>query len=160
MHTVSSASLTFIACVSAVECTATVLIPISWQARLILSAISPRLAISTFSNIPGNPRSCYRRLLDQQQGGAVFDRPAILRENPPDPSGARRGAPARGARAGRGGERRGGGRGGGPAPRPPARLRRGPSRARASSARGGASRAGAWRCGPRRQAPPRAPRLT
>jgi hypothetical protein len=36
---------------SAVECTATVAMPISLQARWILSAISPRLAISTFSNI-------------------------------------------------------------------------------------------------------------
>ena len=51
MQTVSSASRTFIAWASAVECTATVLIPISRQARWILSAISPRLAISTFSNI-------------------------------------------------------------------------------------------------------------
>src|SRR6476620_6450164 len=47
MHTVSSARRTCIASLSAVEWTATVLIPISWQARWILSAISPRLAISS-----------------------------------------------------------------------------------------------------------------
>src|SRR4051812_23192833 len=47
MHTVSSARRTCIASASAVECTATVLIPISWQARWMRSAISPRLAISS-----------------------------------------------------------------------------------------------------------------
>src|SRR5262245_47245208 len=51
MQTVSSASRTFIALASAVECTATVLIPISRQARWMRSAISPRLAIRTLSNI-------------------------------------------------------------------------------------------------------------
>src|ERR1700686_3584852 len=87
MHTVSSASRTFIALESAVECTATVLIPISWQARLILSAISPRLAISTFSNIVEKTRA---GSLDQHEGGAVFDRFAILGKNPRDPPGLRR----------------------------------------------------------------------
>src|SRR3954449_7536862 len=48
MHTVSSARRTCIASESAVECTATVLMPISWQARWMRSAISPRLAISSF----------------------------------------------------------------------------------------------------------------
>src|SRR3954466_8793532 len=48
MQTVSSASRTCIASASAVEWTATVLIPISWHARWIRSAISPRLAISSF----------------------------------------------------------------------------------------------------------------
>src|ERR1700686_5436019 len=85
MHTVSSASRTFIALESAVECTATVLIPISWQARLILSAISPRLAISTFSNM-----EAIRRSLDEHQRGAVFDRLAILGQDPGDPPGPRR----------------------------------------------------------------------
>src|SRR5271167_1770461 len=69
MQTLSSASRTFIARASAVECTATVLIPISRQARWIRSAISPRLAIRTFSNI-----SLFARSLDQHQDGAVFDR--------------------------------------------------------------------------------------
>ena len=36
---------------SAVECTATVAMPISLQARRTRSAISPRLAINTLSNI-------------------------------------------------------------------------------------------------------------
>src|SRR6059058_1407329 len=48
MQIASSARRTCIASASAVECTATVLIPISWQARWIRSAISPRLAISSF----------------------------------------------------------------------------------------------------------------
>src|SRR6185436_6735717 len=48
MQIASSASRTCIASVSAVEWTATVLMPISWQARWMRSAISPRLAIRTF----------------------------------------------------------------------------------------------------------------
>src|SRR5579885_1201627 len=51
MHTLSSASLTCMALLSAVEWTATVRIPISRQARWMRNAISPRLAMSTFSNI-------------------------------------------------------------------------------------------------------------
>ena len=51
MQTLSSASRTCMAASSAVECTATVLIPISRQARWIRSAISPRLAMRIFSNI-------------------------------------------------------------------------------------------------------------
>src|SRR5690348_15931148 len=86
MHTVSSARRTFIACESAVECTATVLIPISWQARLMRSAISPRLAISTFSNIV----KAIRRSLDQHQRSAVFDRLGVLDKNPGQTAGARR----------------------------------------------------------------------
>src|SRR5437016_4247206 len=86
MQTVSSARRTFIARASAVECTATVLMPSSWQARLMRSAISPRLAISTFSNIA--ERGC--RSLDQHQGRAVFDRPGILDKDPGQPPGPRR----------------------------------------------------------------------
>src|SRR5262245_36493191 len=86
MHTVSSARRTFIAWASAVECTATVLMPISWQARLIRRAISPRLAISTFSNISGASRG----LFDQHQGCAVFDRLALGSEDPGEASGMRR----------------------------------------------------------------------
>ena len=48
MQIASSARRTCIASVSAVEWTATVLMPISWQARWMRSAISPRLAIRTF----------------------------------------------------------------------------------------------------------------
>jgi hypothetical protein len=51
MHTLSSASRTCIASVSAVECTATVAIPNSRQARCTRNAISPRLAISIFLNM-------------------------------------------------------------------------------------------------------------
>src|SRR3954467_9953101 len=65
MQTLSSARRTFIASASAVECTATVRIPISRQARWIRSAISPPLAIRTFSNI---------RLLNDHQGFAELDR--------------------------------------------------------------------------------------
>src|SRR6266851_3447104 len=86
MQTVSSARRTCIAFASAVECTATVLIPSSWQARWTRSAISPRLAISTFSNIAGFDR----RSLDPHQRGAVFDRLGILDKNLGDPAGARR----------------------------------------------------------------------
>src|SRR6188768_2091001 len=46
MHMAWSASRTCIASVSAVECTATVSMPISCAARWMRSAISPRLAIS------------------------------------------------------------------------------------------------------------------
>src|SRR5258708_25107674 len=86
MQTVSSARRTFIARASAVECTATVLIPISWQARWMRSAISPRLAISTFSNMGEG----FRRSLDQHQRRAVLDRVGIVDKNPHQPAGARR----------------------------------------------------------------------
>lgn len=51
MQTVSSASLTCFRSESATECTATVWMPISLQVRSMRSAISPRLAITIFSNI-------------------------------------------------------------------------------------------------------------
>src|SRR5438270_346560 len=51
MQTLSSASRTCMASASAVECTATVAIPSSLQARSTRSAISPRLAIRILSNI-------------------------------------------------------------------------------------------------------------
>src|SRR5437899_3389996 len=51
MQTDSSASRTCMASLSAVEWTATVWMPISRQARWMRSAISPRLAIRTLSNI-------------------------------------------------------------------------------------------------------------
>src|SRR5690606_2382329 len=50
MQTVSSASRTCLRDVSAVECTATVLMPSSRQARYTRRAISPRFAIRTFSS--------------------------------------------------------------------------------------------------------------
>src|SRR3974390_3392840 len=51
MHTLSSASRTCIASASAVECTATVAIPSSLQARSTRKAISPRLAMRILSNM-------------------------------------------------------------------------------------------------------------
>src|SRR6516164_4701083 len=58
---------------SAVECTATVLIPISRQARWMRSAISPRLAIRTLSNIAGGAG-----LLDDHQRLAELHRLRIV----------------------------------------------------------------------------------
>ena len=51
MQTDSSARRTYLASVSAVECTATVLMPSSLQARRMRRAISPRFAIRIFSNM-------------------------------------------------------------------------------------------------------------
>jgi len=56
MQTDSSASFTYFASRSASECTTTVLMPISRHARWMRRAISPRLAMSIFSNIRGNVR--------------------------------------------------------------------------------------------------------
>src|SRR3974390_644055 len=74
MHTDSSASFTYLVSRSASECTATVRMPISRQARWIRSAISPRLAIRIFLNTAG-------WLLDRDERLAVFDRLAILRKD-------------------------------------------------------------------------------
>src|SRR5271163_4704631 len=68
MHTLSSAKRTCIAWASAVECTATVWMPISRQARRILSAISPRLAISTLSNM-GALLKDHHRLAELDRAG-------------------------------------------------------------------------------------------
>src|ERR1700677_856474 len=72
MQTVSSASSTCLVLKSAVECPATVLIPSSRQARRMRSAISPRLAMTTFSIIA---------LFDDEQGLAEFDRLTVLGED-------------------------------------------------------------------------------
>src|SRR6478672_8928673 len=48
MHTDSSAMATCLRLRSTVECTATVLMPSAWHARRMRSAISPRLAMTTF----------------------------------------------------------------------------------------------------------------
>ncbi len=58
---------------SAVECTATDVMPISRQARITRSAISPRFAIRIFSNIVAS--------LHDHQGGSVFDGAAVLDQN-------------------------------------------------------------------------------
>src|SRR5271170_7446815 len=68
MHTLSSARRTCMASASAVECTATVWMPISLQARLMRRAISPRLAIRIFSNISGNDE---KRLAELDRLGVV-----------------------------------------------------------------------------------------
>src|SRR5215475_8409920 len=79
MHTLSSAKRTCMASASAVECTATVGMPISLQARRTRSAISPRLAISTLSNISGSLAP--NRLFDDRQRLAEFDRLAVADED-------------------------------------------------------------------------------
>src|SRR6185437_1565281 len=73
MQTLSSASITYFASASASEWIATVLMPISRQARWIRSAISPRLAIRIFSNMRG--------LLDQEQRLPVLHRLAVLHQD-------------------------------------------------------------------------------
>src|SRR5258708_14838290 len=75
MQTLSSASRTCMASASAVECTATVGMPSSWQARSARSAISPRLAMRILSNIV---RGCRRLSLDDDERLAELDRLAVL----------------------------------------------------------------------------------
>src|SRR5262245_44936424 len=87
MHTAWSANLTCSASASAVECTATEARPISRQARITRSAISPRLAISTFLNIGRSLSSCRSRRGDLEQCLAVLDRGAILDEDRHDRAG-------------------------------------------------------------------------
>src|SRR3981081_2431349 len=82
MQTLSSARRTCIASASAVECTATVAMPSSLQARSTRSAISPRLAMRILSNIPS---------LNNHQRLAVFDRVAVLEQDLRHRAGARRG---------------------------------------------------------------------
>src|SRR5690606_28319759 len=79
MHTDSSARRTYLASRSASECTTTVLMPSSRQARWMRSAISPRLAMRIFSNM-AYARGARRRVHsnDDEQGLAVFDGFAIL----------------------------------------------------------------------------------
>ena len=66
MHTLSSARRTHMELASASECTATVAMPISLQARLMRSAISPRLAMRILSNTP-------RASADHGEGLAELD---------------------------------------------------------------------------------------
>src|SRR5262247_3098922 len=80
MHTLSSASRTCMASASAVECTATVAMPSSLQARSTRSAISPRFAIRIFSNTWS---------LDDQQRLAEFDRLRVLEQDLHHRAGAR-----------------------------------------------------------------------
>src|SRR5665213_1115543 len=87
MQTLSSASRTCIASASAVECTATVWMPSSWQARSTRSAISPRLAMRILSNIlRGYPRLS----LNDRERLAELDRLAILDQDLRHGAGTRR----------------------------------------------------------------------
>src|SRR6185437_4739758 len=83
MQTLSSASRTCMASASAVECTATVGMPSSWQARNTRNAISPRLAIRILSNMPTTSFDDHQRL-------AELDRLAILDQDARDGARARR----------------------------------------------------------------------
>src|SRR5580693_562611 len=80
MQTVSSASSTCLVLKSAVECTATVLMPSSRQARRIRRAISPRLAMTTFSIMFG--------LFDDEQRLAELDRITVTGHDRGDATGA------------------------------------------------------------------------
>src|SRR5882724_1068631 len=84
MHTLSSASRTCIASESAVECTATVAMPSSLQARSTRSAISPRLAIRILSNIT-SPAS-----FDDHERLTILDRLLVLDEECYNGAGPRR----------------------------------------------------------------------
>src|SRR5262245_36725632 len=90
MHTLSSARRTCMASASAVECTATVRMPISRQARWMRSAISPRLAIRTFSNIGARRLLWLRRSGHDHQDIAKFDGPAVAEEDLLDRAGVGR----------------------------------------------------------------------
>src|ERR1700748_1248271 len=74
MQTLSSAKRTCMAEASASECTATVEMPISLQARWTRSAISPRLAMRILSNMA---------LLDDGQGLPEFHGLAVLGHDGP-----------------------------------------------------------------------------
>src|SRR5438067_7498205 len=89
----SSARRTCMASASAVEWTATVLMPISWQARWMRSAISPRLAMRTFWII-GRPGLVAAPLpsrgsLDDDERLVELDRLRILDEDLANRAGAR-----------------------------------------------------------------------
>src|SRR5262249_59494159 len=88
MHTLSAASRTCIASASAVECTATVAMPSSLQARSTRNAISPRLAIRILSNIVLRPLPAPS--LDDHQRLAELDRAAVLDQDLDHRAAARR----------------------------------------------------------------------
>src|SRR3954466_6461212 len=104
MQTLSSARRTCMASASAVECTATVAMPSSLQARRIRNAISPRLAIRILSNMAslrgangqlrGAKNSRYSpfaiRLLNDHQWLAELDRLAVFDKDLRHRAGARR----------------------------------------------------------------------
>ncbi len=71
MHTASSAKRTWSARASASECTATVSMPSSRHARMMRSAISPRLAMRIFLN---------KRCLPQARASGLLDAEELLPE--------------------------------------------------------------------------------
>src|SRR5437867_3682154 len=73
MQTSSSANLTWRESLSTSEWTATVRMPSSLQAQMILSAISPRLAMRIFLNIGGFPGRRSADGADLEQGFPVLD---------------------------------------------------------------------------------------
>src|SRR6476660_2173267 len=81
MHTLSSARRTCMASASAVECTATVGMPSSRQARWMRSAISPRLAMRIFWN---------NLSFQDQQSFAVLNRRTVGDQDTRDGTGFRR----------------------------------------------------------------------
>src|SRR5947208_15983726 len=83
MQTLSSASRTHMAPLSASECTATVEMPISLHARCTRRAISPRLAIRIFSNMS---------LPDDRERLAELHGLAVLHQDRHDLAGPRRAA--------------------------------------------------------------------
>src|SRR3990172_4127712 len=83
MHTDSSASLTYLASRSATECRHTVLIPRARHARWIRRAISPRLAMTTFSIMLVGVRG----LFNHKQRFAIFHRLAVFLEDGLDGAG-------------------------------------------------------------------------
>src|SRR5512141_1320857 len=74
MQTDSSAIATCLRLRSTVECTATVRMPSAWHARRMRSAISPRLAMTTLSNMRAASADHEQRLVE-------FDRLAAFRED-------------------------------------------------------------------------------
>src|ERR1700751_797016 len=81
MQTLSSASRTHMPVASASECTATVEMPISLQARCTRSAISPRLAMRILSNMI---------LLDDGERLAEFDGLGVSDQDLDDTAALRR----------------------------------------------------------------------
>src|SRR5690242_7442377 len=85
MQICSSAERTCSEFVSTSEWTATVLMPISLQARMTRSAISPRLAMRIFLNTGGpltvEYRSGRRRRVDQEERLSILDWFRALRQN-------------------------------------------------------------------------------
>ena len=77
MQTLSSASRTCMASLSAVECTATVAMPSSLQARRTRRAISPRLAMRIFEIIATVPYSITIRGSPYSTGAASCTRISV-----------------------------------------------------------------------------------